>query len=155
MWNGALLHAARKKAGLDQETLGYLIDVHKVTISRYENNEREPRVSDLIKLAKALNISVNFLMRDLDDSEGAVEESHTAPALPCPSKAPQRSLQKNTPTAIMRQITEILELIEDKAADFDDDDIEITQKLLHRCIKTLEKKKTEKTEEAAPAEETD
>ncbi len=52
----------RKKAGLTQEKLAELVNVHEITIRRWELNERQPRMDELKKLAKALNVTEEELL---------------------------------------------------------------------------------------------
>ncbi|MCD7875388.1 MAG: helix-turn-helix domain-containing protein [Cloacibacillus porcorum] len=53
---------ARKMRGLNQKGLADLIGVSLDTISRWENNIREPRISDIKSISEALNVSIAFLM---------------------------------------------------------------------------------------------
>jgi transcriptional regulator with XRE-family HTH domain len=54
---GANLRAARKEAGLSQETLAYEADVDRAAISVYERGGREPNLRTVLKLARALRLS--------------------------------------------------------------------------------------------------
>lgn len=47
----------REKSGLSQEKLAECVGVHENTIRKWEKEYREPRASDIAKLAAALNIS--------------------------------------------------------------------------------------------------
>ena len=58
------LRTLRKRAGLTQEKLADLIGVHETTIRRWEKNERQPRISEIKALAKALGVSENDLLND-------------------------------------------------------------------------------------------
>jgi transcriptional regulator with XRE-family HTH domain len=49
------LRKARTKAGVSQEELGYLCDLHRTEVSLLERAGREPRMATIIKLAGALN----------------------------------------------------------------------------------------------------
>lgn len=46
----------RRRAGLSQEALGHACDLHPTEISRLERAAREPRLSTIVKLARALRI---------------------------------------------------------------------------------------------------
>lgn len=61
---GQRIAAAREKKGLSQRDLEKLSGVHFTTISRYENLDRNARVSiqELSRLATALEISVDELL---------------------------------------------------------------------------------------------
>jgi transcriptional regulator with XRE-family HTH domain len=54
---GVNLRAARKRAGLSQETLAYDAQVDRAAISVYERGGREPNLRTLLKLARALGLS--------------------------------------------------------------------------------------------------
>ena len=53
---------ARLKAGLNQEELATMIGVKKATISLYENGAREPDALKIVAIAKALNVSGDYLL---------------------------------------------------------------------------------------------
>lgn len=52
----------REMRGLTQQQLADKIEVQRNSISRYENGGREPDPATLIKLAKALNTTVDSLL---------------------------------------------------------------------------------------------
>jgi DNA-binding XRE family transcriptional regulator len=53
---GMKLSAARTRAELSQEALGYLSGIHRTQISRLEAGESVPRLDTVIQLAGALGI---------------------------------------------------------------------------------------------------
>jgi transcriptional regulator with XRE-family HTH domain len=55
------LRRARTKAGVSQEELGYMCDLHRTEVSLLERAGREPRLATIVKLAGALNTSVSEL----------------------------------------------------------------------------------------------
>ena len=59
----------RSEKGYSQKKLGELVGVSKVSIFNYENNLQQPSVEILIKLAKALNCSVDYLLGISSNSE--------------------------------------------------------------------------------------
>lgn len=61
---GKRLRALRKKAGLTQEKLAYLIGVHETTIRRWENNGDSPRAEDIYTIAHALGVPEADLLND-------------------------------------------------------------------------------------------
>ncbi|MBR1417492.1 MAG: helix-turn-helix domain-containing protein [Synergistaceae bacterium] len=67
------LKFARKKAGLTQEECADLIGVSIMTIRRWEWGERTPRVEELKRLAKALNVDVNELLNGPADTKARFE----------------------------------------------------------------------------------
>lgn len=50
------LRRQRARAGLSQEALGFLCDLHRTEVSLLERARREPRLGTIVKLARALNI---------------------------------------------------------------------------------------------------
>lgn len=56
------LREARENANLTQQALADLIGVQRAVISKYENGMIEPSISQLKKIAAALNVSVTYLM---------------------------------------------------------------------------------------------
>jgi transcriptional regulator with XRE-family HTH domain len=53
----ANLRQARTEAGISQEELGYRCELHRTEISLLERAGREPRLSTMIKLAGALDVT--------------------------------------------------------------------------------------------------
>ena len=52
----------RKRAGLSQSDLAKLVDVSLLTIFRWENEERQPRLEEIKKLAEVLQVSESELL---------------------------------------------------------------------------------------------
>lgn len=52
----------REKQDITQKELADLVGITEATVSRYENDQRKPRGEILIKLAKVLNISTDYLL---------------------------------------------------------------------------------------------
>lgn len=59
------LQRARAKAGISQEELGARCGLHRTEISFLERAQREPRLSTIVKLAKALGVKPGDLLRGL------------------------------------------------------------------------------------------
>lgn len=55
------LRRARTEAGISQEELGYICDLHRTEVSLLERAGREPRLATIIKLASALNTTPGIL----------------------------------------------------------------------------------------------
>jgi transcriptional regulator with XRE-family HTH domain len=53
------LRELRKQRGLTLEAVGYLADVDPATMSRIERGLVEPRRETVVRLARALGVSVN------------------------------------------------------------------------------------------------
>lgn len=56
------LKEIRKAKGVSQLKLAIDLNTNQNTISRYETGEREPGISELIKIADYFNISVDYLL---------------------------------------------------------------------------------------------
>ncbi|MDX6633036.1 MAG: hypothetical protein QOG09_813 [Solirubrobacterales bacterium] len=56
------LRRHRIKQGLSQEALGFACDLHRTEISLLERNGREPRLSTIVRLARALQIPIAELL---------------------------------------------------------------------------------------------
>jgi transcriptional regulator with XRE-family HTH domain len=56
------LRNQRKRAGLSQQALGYACRLHRTEISLLERGEREPRLSTIVRLARALEVSPSELL---------------------------------------------------------------------------------------------
>jgi transcriptional regulator with XRE-family HTH domain len=52
------LRKARVAAGVSQEELGYMCDLHRTEVSLLERAGREPRMATIVKLSGALDTSV-------------------------------------------------------------------------------------------------
>jgi transcriptional regulator with XRE-family HTH domain len=59
---GHNLRALRLETGMTQEALGLASGVHPTVVSRLERGERDPRISTIIKLAAALEVSPGDLL---------------------------------------------------------------------------------------------
>lgn len=71
---GTNLVAARKRAGLSQEALGFRASLHRTEVGLLERGARVPRIDTLIKLAAALNIPPGDLLEGIGWESGAVGE---------------------------------------------------------------------------------
>jgi transcriptional regulator with XRE-family HTH domain len=60
---GRNLRRARERAGLTQEEVAERSGVHATEVSRMEANKRDPRISTLQRLAKAVEVSPSDLLR--------------------------------------------------------------------------------------------
>lgn len=56
------LKELRKAKGLSQQRLATDLNTNQNTISRYETGEREPGISELIKIADYFHVSVDYLI---------------------------------------------------------------------------------------------
>jgi transcriptional regulator with XRE-family HTH domain len=60
---GENLQLARERLKLTQEQVGHRSGVHPTEVSRIEAGKRDPRVSTLERLAKALEVAPSDLLR--------------------------------------------------------------------------------------------
>ena len=58
---GDILYKLRTEAGESQESVADASDIARVTYTRYESNQREPKASAAIRLARHFNVSVEYL----------------------------------------------------------------------------------------------
>ena len=63
---GEILIRARTARGITQYRLAKLVNRNARYISQLEHNKREPRLSTVILLARALNMDPGDLVRDVD-----------------------------------------------------------------------------------------
>lgn len=61
------LRELRKSRGLSQIQLAMEMNMNQNTISRYETGEREPGISDLIRIADYFNTSIDYLLGRTDN----------------------------------------------------------------------------------------
>mgnify|MGYP003294570958 CR=1 FL=1 len=58
------LRKAMKDKGLNQKQLAIRSNITEASMSKYLNGERNPRTDVIVKIAKGLDISVNYLLDD-------------------------------------------------------------------------------------------
>ena len=56
------LREHRQRAGLSQERLGFRANLHRTEISLLERGAREPRLSTIVRLARALGVEPSDLL---------------------------------------------------------------------------------------------
>ena len=61
------LREIRKSRGVSQLKLAIALNMNQNTISRYETGEREPCISDLIRIADYFDVSIDYLVERTDD----------------------------------------------------------------------------------------
>lgn len=59
---GKRIKALREDMDLSQKELASKVNITEATLSRYENDLREPKVSAITRLAKELNTTTDFLL---------------------------------------------------------------------------------------------
>lgn len=63
MW----LKEIRKAKGISQQRMATDLHTNQNTISRYETGEREPEITELIRIADYLNVSLDYLLERTDN----------------------------------------------------------------------------------------
>ena len=63
---GKRLAAIRTERGMSQEQLGELCDISTAMIGRYERGDNSPRLDQLVRLADALDCSLDVLAARVD-----------------------------------------------------------------------------------------
>ncbi|MGH2960343.1 MAG: helix-turn-helix domain-containing protein [Solirubrobacterales bacterium] len=58
----ANLRKERQAAGLSQEALGDLVDLHRTEISLLERAQRDPRLATIVRLSRGLEIPATQLL---------------------------------------------------------------------------------------------
>lgn len=70
--NENVLKILRKKRGLTQEEVADKIGATKITISRYEANQRKIGGENLVKLAKLFNVTPEYILNGNDEEKDIV-----------------------------------------------------------------------------------
>jgi transcriptional regulator with XRE-family HTH domain len=63
---GKTLLAHRKKAGMSQERLGKRASLHRTEVGLLERGARVPRIDTLVKLASALSVKPEALLKGIN-----------------------------------------------------------------------------------------
>ncbi len=61
------LREIRKSKGISQLKMAVDLNTNQNTISRYETGEREPGITELIKIADYFNVSIDYLLERTDN----------------------------------------------------------------------------------------
>ena len=63
---GDRVQSLRNQAGISQEKLAEMAEMHRTYISGIERGERNVSLINIMRLASALNVSVSKLMKGID-----------------------------------------------------------------------------------------
>jgi transcriptional regulator with XRE-family HTH domain len=63
---GQRVRSLRAKAGISQEKLAELSDLHRTYISGVERGERNPSLTSISRIARALNVSLSEVVEGVD-----------------------------------------------------------------------------------------
>lgn len=69
---GKRITELRTKKGYSQKTLAQMTGITEASLSRYENDLREPKISTLVKLSNTLDCTVDFLIGKSSISDGVI-----------------------------------------------------------------------------------
>ena len=77
------LRNVRKECNLTQKQIAELLNISQQSYSDYENEKTQPDFETLIRIADALNVSIDYLLGRTDELGGVVAPplSHTVPEL--------------------------------------------------------------------------
>lgn len=113
---GDKLKRIRLEKGLSQENLADLLGTSKQVISRYERNERTPKLTSAIEYAQKLNVPTNFL---LDNENDAIFSIPGVLPLPHMTKKPLiGTIACGTPIMAEQNIEDYISCPDDIHADF-------------------------------------
>lgn len=71
---GKRIYELRKERSFTQSQLSELADISREQINRYENEKAVPDFATVVKLAKALNVSVNSILSGPEADKAVTEE---------------------------------------------------------------------------------
>ncbi len=60
------MRKSRKRRGLSQEALAFACRLHRTEISLLERGERDPRLSTIVRLARALECTPSSLVEEIE-----------------------------------------------------------------------------------------
>lgn len=79
----------RKELSLSQKELADKVGITEASLSRYENNKREPKGEIIAKLAKALNTTTDYLLGNIHN-----DDIYTAPLTEKDEKDVEKEIEK-------------------------------------------------------------
>ncbi len=108
-----IVKALRKKAGMQQKELAYMVDVSRPTVSEWENNKKDPSGERLKKLAKVFGVDELVILGVVPPDVGKQKDT--------PADAPPGlnefliELLVNSPDDRRQAILDFLQLPEEQA----------------------------------------
>lgn len=67
---GKRIYRLRKEKGLSQEQLAEMLNVSRQSISKWELNESNPELANIIELSKIFNVSIDYLLTSTTEEKG-------------------------------------------------------------------------------------
>ena len=92
------LRELRKERHLSLEAVAYLADIDVATISRVERGLTQPRRETVVRLARALGMSVSRMAALLQEGTAGPPAVHLAPPSPVPGYAAHRVAEGRQPS---------------------------------------------------------
>lgn len=74
---GERLYKLRSEKNISQEELAELLDVSRQSISKWENDKAYPEMTRLLFMSDYFDVSLDYLMRGLEDRESEKDDSVT------------------------------------------------------------------------------
>ncbi len=78
---GKKITQLRTEMGYTQKQLAKLASITEASLSRYENGLREPKINTLVKLAKVLGCTVDYMVGNTDVVDGIIVDRQKLPEL--------------------------------------------------------------------------
>ena len=61
---GAKLRALRKRAGLSQQQLAAMLEIHRSHIGKFEQGYKTPNATMILRISRIFAVSTDLLMKD-------------------------------------------------------------------------------------------
>lgn len=71
---GQKIRVSRKSCGMTQEQLADVLDISRVTISSWENDDNTPTVENIVLISRALSVTTDYLLSDFALDPNLLEE---------------------------------------------------------------------------------
>lgn len=78
-FKGERLRAIREMRGMTQDDLGRVVGTSGIQIYRYENGKTEPATELLVGIARALEVTTDYLLGLVDDVDERLQEEGLSP----------------------------------------------------------------------------
>lgn len=131
------LKFAREKLNIKQKEAASLIEISDVTLSRYETGEREPKVSDLIKIARTLKTTVAYLVGETDSPEITIQ---TPTRVGSAQQSTELSNYEPIPARdsdVFATLGTLINQLEKTYPNMTEEDQQLARGLLNRCMRTV------------------
>ena len=94
---GRRIKACRQAAGISQEKVAELVGVSRQAVTKWETGQSAPSTENLFKLAEIFGTTVDLILTDGAEDEGAAESADTAE-----SRRPKKlDLRRNLQTVLL------------------------------------------------------